>query len=142
MDLSLLKSYALSFIGSPYHFGGDDPISGFDCSGLASELLRAAGLVPYNFRSNAQGIYNLFEHNSSAGVFALGTLAFYGENLTKIDHIAFCLDSFHMIEAGGGDSSTVNDEVASQRNAFVRLRPIKYRKDFLTTLKPYYPNQI
>lgn len=30
---------ALSFVGTPYRFGGDDPASGFDCSGLVRYAL-------------------------------------------------------------------------------------------------------
>lgn len=142
MDLTLTKAYALSLLGTPYFFGGDDPISGFDCSGLACELLRSTGVVPYNFRANAQGIFDLFEKNSASNTVGLGTLAFYGEKYNAITHVAFCLDSDSMIESGGGDSHTTSAESAIQKNAFVKIRPIKYRRDFLLTLKPCYPGNI
>jgi hypothetical protein len=40
-----------------------------------------------------------------------------------------------MIEAGGGDANTNTIEEAILKNAFVRLRPYKYRKDWLDTIK-------
>jgi lipoprotein Spr len=138
MNLELLKLYALSLIGTPYFFGGDDPMSGFDCSGLVSEMLRAAGLVPYNFRTNAQGLFNEFKSKATPTLPALGAIAFFGKSVSEITHVAFCLDSFTMVEAGGGDSSTTTDAVASKQNAFVRLRPVKFRKDFLLTIMPNY----
>ncbi len=143
MNLSLLKQYAISLIGIKYFFGGDDAVSGFDCSGLVSELMRAAGLVPYNYRENAQGIHDFLK---ATGAHTLGpvtgSIAFYGKSSTEIHHIGFCLDSNTMVEAGGGDSTTKNDQVAIQQNAFVRMRPIKFRKDFLFALWPNYPTQI
>lgn len=138
MNLDLLKLYALAFLGKPYFWGGDDPISGFDCSGFVSELLRAAGVVPYNFRTNAQGLFNHLKSISSAVQPQLGAVAFFGKNVNEITHIGFCLDSTIMVEAGGGGSATIDGEIASQQNAFVRLRPIRFRKDFLFAVMPKY----
>jgi hypothetical protein len=47
-----------------------------------------------------------------------------------------------MVEAGGGGSDTITDEVAIKRNAFVRIRPIRYRKDFQQVIMPMYPGRI
>lgn len=138
MDLALLKQYAISMIGKPYFWSGDDPISGFDCSGFASELLRAAGLVPYTYRSNAQGIYNDLRKAGALEAAGTGSFAFYGKSLNEISHVTFCVDSVTMIEAGGGGSDTISDALASAKNAFVRMRPILYRKDFLVSLRPNY----
>lgn len=139
MDLQLLKTYALSFIGRPYFFGGDDPLSGFDCSGFACELLRATGIMPYSYRTNAQGVYEFIKQAPGVLTYPdLGAFSFYGKNLKEIHHVGFCLDKFTMVEAGGGDASTVSGEIAIQKNAFVRLRPIRFRKDFLITSMPKY----
>lgn len=143
MNLELLKLYALSMLGTRYTYGthasgGDDPIHGFDCSGFGSEIARAAGLVPWNYRSNAQGLYDRLSKGALMGA-RLGAFSFYGRSLKEISHVGFCLDSQTMIEAGGGDSSTITEEVAAQKNAFVRMRPILYRKDFLCTVFPGYP---
>jgi cell wall-associated NlpC family hydrolase len=134
----LLSQYALSLVGTKYFYSGDDPISGFDCSGLACELMRAAGVVPYSYRDNAQGLASLMRATGEPCDSALGVLAFYGKSLTQVSHVGFCLDAITMIEAGGGDSTTTADPVASRQNAFVRLRPIKYRRDFLFTVMPPY----
>lgn len=144
MDLALLKSYVISLIGTPYFYGGDDPISGFDCSGLASEILRASGLCAWNWRGNAQAIHDLLSSKSmlmkgtTPQVQQLGAFAFYGVNAANIDHVTFCLDGTTMVEAGGGDHTTVTKDIASRQNAFVRLRPIRFRKDFLCAIMPLY----
>lgn len=138
MNLELLKLYALSFLGVPYFFGGDDPMSGFDCSGLVCELLRSTGVVPYKYRANAQGIFQLLKPTAFACAPQAGAVAFFGKGVNEIVHVGFCLDETTMIEAGGGDSMTASEAVASNQNAFVRLRPIRFRKDFLFTVIPRY----
>jgi hypothetical protein len=69
---------------------------------------------------------------------SLGAIAFFGKSPTQITHVAFCVDTVTMVEAGGGDSSTIGNEVASMQNAFVRLRPTRFRKDFLFSVMPLY----
>jgi hypothetical protein len=148
MDLQLLKLYAISLIGTPYLWGdspsqGDDPVSGFDCSGLASELARASGLVNWAFRANAQGLYSLFHGLYRTIPYPeLGAFAFYGPNDMQINHVAFCLDGYSVLEAGGGDEKTLNKETAAKQNAFVRIRPWNYRRYQPFILKPLYPPNI
>lgn len=139
MNLELLREYAMRLIGTPYFFGGDDTMSGFDCSGFVSELLRASGLESYTFRTNAQGILNALKSRGNIMPAQLGALAFYGKSPIDVDHIAFCIDEYSMIEAGGGDGTTLNLVTAIRQNAFVRIRPVRFRRDFLFTLMPEYP---
>ena len=137
--MDLLKAYALSFIGRPYYYGGDDPIGGFDCSGLVGELLMSAGVIPHSHtKMNAQQLFNRLEKDGSMNVWGLGAIVFFGASATAIGHVGFCLDNYRMVEAGGGDQATTTPGVAIVRNAFVKIRPIKYRKDFLCVIKPRY----
>lgn len=139
--VDLLVQYALTLVGRPYHWGGDDPLSGFDCSGFVEEILKAAGRIPrLSPKMSAQEIYNhLMSTGEEAGESKAGSIAFFGKDLNHIDHIGFCVTPFQMIHAGSGDSTTVSDERASQQNAFVRLDLISYRKDFLRVIWPGYP---
>lgn len=145
MDLQLLRAYAISLVGTPYLWGqapsgGDDPIGGFDCSGLASELARAGGLVPWNYRKSAQGLYDDFSKLYRSAPFPqLGDFLFYGLANSKIDHVAFALDPYTIIESGGGDSTTLGPEIAAKQNAFVRFRPWNYRRHSPFIIRPLYP---
>ncbi len=126
----------MQFVGQPYHFGGNYP-GGWDCSGYVCELLGSVGAVPFGTRTTAQGLYNMFEKTGSSA-WTAGSLAFFGADTTKVEHVGFCLDQYLMLEAGGGDETVVNLAIAAEKHAFVRMRPIRYRKDFLIVIKPSY----
>lgn len=130
--------YAMSFLGTPYRWGGENPIGGVDCSGLVQEILRSVGMDPPGDQT-AQALFEYFVKDSLRLELSPGALAFYGPSITKIIHVAFMIDSSRIIEAGGGGSKVLTKEDANLHNAFVRIRPVKYRSDFLTTLKPKYP---
>ena len=130
--------YAENFLRVPYKWGGDDPIHGFDCSGLVTECFQALGVIKHGRDYNAQGIYNLVKPYDLENVGNPGALAFFGENLVSIIHVGICMDDKLMIEAGGGGRDVNGYLKAAERNAFVRIRPIKYRKDFLCIVRPDY----
>lgn len=131
--MKILYDYAMQFVGRPYHWGGDDPMAGFDCSGLVVELLQSEGAMPHGSDTTAQGLYNQFSKAGKAHLVIphMGCLAYYGKGLGNITHVAFCLDAYRVIEAGGGGSKTQTEADAIKQNAFVRIRPARYRQDFL-----------
>jgi cell wall-associated NlpC family hydrolase len=43
-DMALMRDMAIRLLGTPYRWAGDDPLAGFDCSGLAIELYTSFGL--------------------------------------------------------------------------------------------------
>lgn len=132
----VLYDYAMRFVGLPYRWGGDDAIDGFDCSGLVVELLQSVGVLPKGFDSNAAGFWN-FPAFAKADAARFGSLAFFG--LPTVTHIGFCLSDTLMLEAGGGCAKTTSKEAAAAANAYVRVRPIKGRGDFVGFRHPSYP---
>ena len=128
--------YAKSFLGKPYIWGGDDPIRGFDCSGLVQEILASVGVDPKGDQT-AQALYGAFDDCVVPEPLA-GCLAFYGRDLDHISHVAFCISDHQVIEAAGGGSKTKTVEDAVKHNAFIRIRPVKHRLDFLCVVMPRY----
>jgi len=133
----VLQAYMLRLVGTPYRWGGDDPILGFDCSGIAQELLASVGADPPGDQS-ALALYQYFKNSNLGDIRGCGALVFYGKSLTEISHVAMMLDSVHIVEAGGGGSTTTTLEAAAKQNAFVRIRRIDHRKDLLAVLMPRY----
>jgi cell wall-associated NlpC family hydrolase len=136
--MNILMQTALAYLGTPYHFGGKSPVGGIDCSGFVSELLKGVAILPWNAEINAQGIHDEIIKNGRPDRWGLGALAFYGSDVNHIDHVAFCLDQYRMVEAGGGDHLCLDVQTAALHNACVRVRPIKFRRDFLKVVMPDY----
>lgn len=134
--MNLMIQYALSFLGKPYHWGGKNPVSGLDCSGLVEEILKAVGMDIPGVQ-NAQAIFDHFKDDSVEKL-SQGCLLFFGASNQHITHTAFALNEFLMIEAGGGGHLTLTPQDAAAQGAFVRIRPIHDRKDLVAFVLPKY----
>jgi cell wall-associated NlpC family hydrolase len=133
---AVLYDYAMCMVGLPYRWGGDDTVDGFDCSGLCVDILQAAGVLPKDFDATANGLWH-FPAFGKVAAASFGSLAFFG--LPAVTHVGFCLNDRLMLEAGGGGSKTLTRDDAEKQNAYVRVRPIKSRKDLAGFKHPTYP---
>lgn len=139
MSLAVVLAYAESMIGVPYKWGGDNPIEGFDCGGLVQEILRAAGEWPNGLDRSAQGIYDYLVDRATPDSSLPGTILFYGKSVREISHVAFQVSHYQIMEAGGGDSTTLLPKDAAAKNAFVRVRHISHRSgEIVARLRPRY----
>ena len=136
--MDVLLRTALSYLGTPYKYGGKSPVGGLDCSGFVSEVLKSVGILSWDATLSAQQLYNEIEKSGRPDRWGLGSLAFYGSDVNHIEHVAFCIDQYRMVEAGGGDHLCLDVATAALHNACVRVRPIKFRHDFLCVVKPDY----
>lgn len=123
-----LISYLVSFIGSRYQWGGEGPYNiGFDCSGLVLEGLRSIGKWGMNDASS-QAIYDTFKKQPGTTTPARpdkGDIVYFGRSTTAITHIGIMINNYQYVEAGGGDSKTVD-------KGMVRIRPVRsWRKDLV-----------
>lgn len=130
----------LKFLGLPYTWGGDDPIDGYDCSGLVQDLLAMVGLDPLGDQT-AQGLYDALKAKAlnitqNLSLLDTGALVFYGKSNSQITHVELILEGQTLIGAIGGGSRTKNLQDAAAQNAFVKLRPLGYRKDIVAVLLP------
>lgn len=135
--MQYLIAYAFEYVGTPYRWGGETH-EGIDCSGLVQEILMSVGIDPEGDQT-AQGLYDYFVQNSGGTEIGAGSLAFYGRSIREITHVAFMIDKYRVIEAGGGGSKTLTKDDAIKQNAFVRVRALKRRKDLVAIVNPKYP---
>jgi cell wall-associated NlpC family hydrolase len=87
-------SAALSQIGTPYRYGGNQPGKGLDCSGLTYFAHRTAGLqIPRTSREQQQGA-------RAVKVKALrpGDMVFFG-NGGVVDHVGLMVDRERFVHA-------------------------------------------
>lgn len=137
--------YLEHFIGLPYRWAGDDPMEGFDCSGLVCEGLTAVGYMSQD--TSAKGLYQMTARNVVNRLdVRRGDLVFYGASVDEIKHVGIVWavltnpsaerGTALMLEAGGGGSTTIDRATAVRQNAFIRVRPITRRNDIVAITRP------
>ena len=110
-------------------------MAGYDCSGLVQELYAMVGADP-EFDQTAQLLYDHFKDKSITGPRDTGALVFYGRDINSITHVGMIIEGQTIIEAGGGNSKTLDLNAAGLQNAYVRLRPFNRRSDVVAVLMP------
>lgn len=128
--------YGLHFITLPYVWGGNTPEQGMDCSGFIQELLRSQ--YKYGGDRTSQGIYDYLknqflyvtEENEDLDTVMREDILFFGANKQSITHVAMAVDSWKLIEAAGEGRNPTD-------KGFVRVRPLNYRRDFVTSIRIY-----
>lgn len=125
----------------PYHWGGNDPMEGFDCSGLVVEGLKAAGRFGRTTDMTAHQMYEHFRQTglvvpapwetlvpSEAAALRPGCLVFFDRDGNRtIEHVEIVWRNdgaeVFTVGASGGGSRTVTVEDARQHDAYVKIRP-------------------
>jgi len=127
--------YLQHFIGLPYRWGGDDPLAGFDCSGLVIEVLQAVGAIPHGLDFTAATLYEGFQDKAVIRGYA-GCLVFWlsGEDIVLVEMM---IDDLHTVGASGGGSGTLTVADAVRQNAFVKMRPVGYRGENFLIVDPF-----
>jgi hypothetical protein len=126
--LDLALDSAKRLINLPYRWGGNDPMEGFDCSGLVIEILQSAGLFPRNKDTTAHGLSLLFPETEVIGP---GVLVFYDWNSDKrFDHVEMVIaidedGELYTIGASDGDDRTTTVTNAQMQDAYVKIRPLR-----------------
>lgn len=124
----LATKLAEQHLGLPYRWGGDDPLVGFDCSGLVIEILQSVGKLPRNADYTADDLSRVFPETE---VLQPGALVFYDwDNSGRIDHVEMIVHidddgELYTIAASGGGIDTVDENSAQFANAYVKIRPLQ-----------------
>ncbi len=109
----------------PYVWGGDDPVAGFDCSGLVIEGLKGVGILPKIGDWTAEGL-SVHLKNRETKRLKPGCLLFY-EHHHRITHVvivwAVIGDRVLVIGASGGGRKIKTREDAIKHNAYTKVRP-------------------
>lgn len=120
--------YIMTLINTPYLWGGDDPMAGFDCSGMVIEGLQSVGAIPIHRDYSADGLWHKYHAIHEVEKPVEGCLAFWFNNAGKAIHVAVCLDGEICLTADGGGRRVKGLGDAIKFNAFIKIRPIDHRK--------------
>jgi murein DD-endopeptidase len=135
-DLAIFLAFR--FLGLPYRWGGNDPVDGFDCSGLIVELLKSVGVLGRKGDWSSRGLWSGFQDNVRSHPEA-GFLVFYSSKAApdRITHVEMCLDSELAIGASGGGSKTLTEEDAAHMDAYIKVRPIDRGRPIVGYVDPF-----
>jgi cell wall-associated NlpC family hydrolase len=133
----LATNIAMKFIGLPYRWGGDNPMTGFDCSGFCIEILKSVGVLPRSGDWTAHGLWDRFRSQSVDSA-AEGCLVFWwNSDRTRIIHVEYCINSELSIGASGGGSSTTSEQAAIAADAYIKVRPYESRSNLAGFRDPF-----
>lgn len=132
---NLVMTQANHFLGKPYLWGGNDPIAGFDCSGLIVELLKSVGILPRAGDWGAAALHDRFIAHKVA-VPVAGCLCFYGSK-GKIGHVEMAVNDVLSIGASGGGSATDSVADAIAQDAYIKIRPMARPQALIAVVDPF-----
>lgn len=109
-----LIPYAKSLIGTPYHYGGDSPRTGFDCSGFVRYVFHHSRGV--ELPRTARGISRIGKQIKTAQL-RPGDLVFYSTQGAPYSHVGIYLGNARFIHA---PSSGKHVEIVDMKLAYWR----------------------
>lgn len=120
-------------VDKPYKWGGNDPMEGFDCSGLVVEMLKSVGILGRNDDMTAHMLAQKF---NDTDILEPGNLVFYDwDGDGRIDHVEIIVaideaGELYTIGASGGGSNTNTEADARAQDAYIKIRPLQsgYKK--------------
>jgi cell wall-associated NlpC family hydrolase len=128
-DRDVFLDYAWRFVKTPYLWGGDDPMAGFDCSGFVIECMKAVDLLPHKGDWTAHALWILFK-NKQVQKPGPGCLVFWqsrrGDD-KKMNHVEIVVHPGLSLGASGGGSKVDNLQMAILKDAYIKMRPYRDR---------------
>lgn len=135
---SIFYDYLMTYMHTPFLWKGQSINIGLDSSGFVVSALKGAGVLPGHFHANSQHLYNIITSRPVSNELEFGTIVFYGKSSEEIYHCGLMLNDELMIECGGGSSNMDSIDFSNEKDARVRVRPYRYRKDYVAAVRPSY----
>jgi cell wall-associated NlpC family hydrolase len=111
---------ALAQFGTPYLWGGENPTTGFDCSGLVQYAYRRAGLT---LPRTAQTQYDAGLQLTSDAAPEPGDLVFFGPDPSHVTHVGISLGDGRMVDAPHTGANVREEPIAGVGHYLGATRP-------------------
>jgi cell wall-associated NlpC family hydrolase len=93
---SVIVADAEAYLGTPYVWGGENPRTGFDCSGLVQWVYAEADI---SLPRVAQDQYDAGPHLAAGATLYPGDLVFFGSGPSDVEHVGIYVGNGEMIDA-------------------------------------------
>jgi cell wall-associated NlpC family hydrolase len=114
------------YVGTRYRYGGDSPVTGFDCSGFVQYVYGKNGIdLPRTSRQQASA-----GHAVALGLAALrpGDLLLFASSGNRIDHVAIYVGDNRIVHSSSGAGAVVTDDLTSPRGQWYLKRHVASRR--------------
>jgi cell wall-associated NlpC family hydrolase len=143
MNITLMTLMSMQYLNAPYKWGGNGPWE-FDCSGLVLKVLYDIDIMLPDMTSQQLHDY-IIRNGQTFGTFQSSNpssdcILFFGKSVDKITHVSIAISEDYMIEAGGAGSDSINmsTKELGARDARVRIKEIKNRRDLISCFRINY----
>ena len=117
---------AKRYLGTHYRYGGESPVSGFDCSGFVQYVFGRHGVkLPRTSREQASA-----GHSVPLDVASLrpGDLLLFASTGTTVNHVAIYAGNNRILHSAAGAGGVVYDDLTSARGKWYLQRHVASRR--------------
>jgi cell wall-associated NlpC family hydrolase len=117
---------AKRYLGTHYRYGGESPVSGFDCSGFVQYVFGRHGVkLPRTSREQA-----LAGHSVPLDIASLrpGDLLLFASTGTTVNHVAIYAGNNRILHSAAGAGGVVYDDLTSARGKWYLQRHVASRR--------------
>lgn len=110
IDLSSTQivTYALQFVGSPYAYGGNDLLTGVDCSGYTQQVMKAFNIfIPRTSKEQSEVGVQI----ENAALLQEGDFLFFGKNPEEINHVGIYIGNHKMVHASTSKTGIIVSDI-------------------------------
>jgi cell wall-associated NlpC family hydrolase len=117
---------ARRYVGTRYRYGGESPLTGFDCSGFVQYVYGRHGVeLPRTSRQQAQAGRSL---PLQVGALQPGDLLLFASSGSRIDHVAIYMGENRIVHSSSGAGRVVTDDLTSPRGKWYLERHVASRR--------------
>jgi cell wall-associated NlpC family hydrolase len=117
---------AKRYVGTDYRYGGESPVSGFDCSGFVQYVYSRNGIqLPRTSRQQASSGKAV-----PLGVASLrpGDLLLFASSGTTVNHVAIYVGDNRILHSSAGAGGVVYDDLSTPRGKWYLQRHVASRR--------------
>lgn len=112
--------YATQFVGNPYVYGGNDLITGVDCSGFTQQVMKAFNLSIPRTSKDQSRVGMLV---TSLEALQPGDLLFFGNSIDEINHVAIYIGDNYMVHASTPETGIIISQL--NERGFATLQVVR-----------------
>lgn len=106
-----IVDFALQYVGGPYVYGGNDLLTGVDCSGFTQQIMKCFGFeIPRTSREQSKKGMLVTDYANLQP----GDLLFFGESEEAIGHVGIYIGDNYMVHASTPETGIIISNISER----------------------------